>query len=262
MKTMSTIRVIDRAFSILRLVARYPEGVGVTGIAQAVELPKSTTSRILSTLERWEAIARTGDNRFQIGPELVRLVGQRPFTENLSTLARPILQEIADVTGEAVALCILDELQVYHLDHVQSQQAIRVRDWTGERTPLHVSSAGKIFLAYSNSNLVDVYLERPLSRYTDRTIMSPKILCAQLPQIRKQGYAVSDEEFDNGVLGFAVPVLASPGNVIAAINLYGPKFRMQENEKRQQVVEILLASAAELMKKNEIYLNHSEASNR
>jgi len=259
---MSTIRAIDRAFSILRLVARHPEGVGVTVIAQTIDLPKSTTSRILSTLERWEAVARTSDNRFQIGLELVRLVGQRPFSQNLSTLARPVLQEIADMTGEAVALCILDELQVYHLDHVQSQQAVRVRDWTGERTPLHVSSAGKIFLAYGNSNLVEAYLERPLSRFTDRTIMSPDILRAQLPQIRGQGYAVSDEEFDDDVLGFAVPVLDSHGKVIAAINLYGPKFRMQENEKHQQVVEILLAGAAELMKKNETYLNHSEASNR
>jgi DNA-binding IclR family transcriptional regulator len=250
---MSTIRAIDRAFSILRLVAHHPEGVGVTVIAQAIELPKSTTSRILSTLERWEAVARTGDNRFQIGPELVRLVGQRPFSQNLSTLARPVLQEIADMTGEAVALCILDELQVYHLDHVQSQQAVRVRDWTGERTPLHISSAGKIFLAYGNSNLVETYLERPLSRYTGRTITSPDILRAQLPQIRRQGYAVSDEEFDDGVLGFAVPVLDSHGNVIAAINLYGPKFRIQDNEKRQQVVEILLAGAAELTKKNETY---------
>lgn len=246
---MSTIRAIDRAFAILRLVAADPEGLGVTAIAQAVDLPKSTTSRILSTLEKWEAVARTDDHRFQIGPELVRLTGQQPFTQNLTTLARPVLQEIADMTGEAVALCILDDRQVYHLDHVQSQQAIRVRDWTGERTPLHVTSAGKIFLAYSSANLVETYLGRPLLRYTEKSITTPEMLWAQLSQIRAQGYAVSDEEFDEGVIGFAAPIQDPSSKIVAAINVYGPKFRLQENDKRQQVVEIMLAGAAKLAKK-------------
>jgi DNA-binding IclR family transcriptional regulator len=246
---MSTIRAIDRAFAILRLVAADPEGRGVTEIAQAIDLPKSTTSRILSTLEKWEAVARTDDHRFQIGPELVRLTGQRPFSQNLTTLARPILQEIAHMTGEAVALCILDDLQVYHLDHVQSQQVIRVRDWTGERTPLHVTSAGKIFLAYSTASLVETYLDRPLLRYTVQSITLPDVLRAQLPQIRAQGYAVSDEEFDEGVIGFAAPIQDPGRKVVAAINVYGPKFRLQENDKRQQVVETMLAGAAKLAKK-------------
>lgn len=246
---MSTIRAIDRAFAILRLVAADPKGQGVTEIAQAIDLPKSTTSRILSTLEKWEAVARTDDHRFQIGPELVRLTGQQPFSQNLTTLARPILQEIANMTGEAVALCILDDLQVYHLDHVQSQQAIRVRDWTGERTPLHVTSAGKIFLAYSAANLVKTYLQRPLLRYTAQSITAPDVLQAQLPQIRTQGYAVSDEEFDEGVIGFAAPIQAPGHKVVAAINVYGPKFRLQENDKRRQVVEIMLAGAAKLTQK-------------
>ncbi|MEM7347559.1 MAG: IclR family transcriptional regulator [Chloroflexota bacterium] len=243
---MSTLRTVDRTFLILRMIADHPNGVGVNAIARATDLPSSTASRILSALEGWEAVFRTDDNRFHIGPELVRLVQQQPFTQNLTALARPILQTIADTTEEAIALCVLDDHQTYYLDHIQSSQAVRVRDWTGERLPLHVAAPGKIFLAYASPEFVDTVLTQPLTQYARQTILSTEKLRAQLQQIRVSGYSVSDEEYAEGVLGFGVPVKDADHQVVAAFNLYGPKFRLEDPKKQEKIIQILLESAAEL----------------
>ena len=246
---MSTLRAVDRTFSILRIVADSPDGVGVNAIARATDLPTSTASRILAALEGWEVVLRTDDNLFQIGPELVRLVGQQPFTQTLSTLARPVLQNITDLTGEAVALCILDDQQTYYLDHVQSPQAIRVKEWTGEHLPLHVAAPGKIFLAYSTDEFMDEVLAKPLVRYASQTIIEADILRRHLTQIRQKGYAISDEEFEDGVLGFGTPIRDSTSQVVAAFNLYGPKFRLEAQETQQQVIKVLRDATAELEEK-------------
>ena len=243
---MSTIRVVDRTLAILEIIARHPQGVGVNAIARIADLPNSTVSRILLTVEQWEAVARTEDNLFQIGPGLIRLVGQQSFAQNLTALARPIMQDIAEVTGEAIALCVLDNLQTCCLDHVQSSQTIRVRDWTGEHLPLHVAAPGKVFLAYASSDLIESALKKPLARFAKRTITSPDRLRAQLATIRAQGFAVSDEEYADGVLGLGVPIKNNDGNVIAAFNLYGPKFRLEDATKQQRIVAALQRGARAL----------------
>ncbi len=243
---MTTLRAVDRTFSILRIVADYPEGVGVNAIAREADLPNSTASRILAALENWEAVLRTEDNLFQIGPELVRLVGQQPFTQNLAALARPILQDISDTTGEAAALCILDDRQIYYLDHVESSQAVRVRDWTGEHLPLHVAAPGKIFLAYASSDFVEAILSKPLARYARGTIVVADTLRKQLPEIRKNGYAISDEEHEDEVLGFGIPIRGGNGRVVSAFNLYGPKFRLKDVSTRQNIITVLQKAALEL----------------
>lgn len=243
---MSTIRAVDRTFAILDVIASHPQGVGVNAIARAASLPNSTVSRILLTLEKWEVVSRTEHNLFQIGPGLIRLVSHQSFTQNLTALARPVMQHIAETTGEAVALCVLDNMQTYYLDHVQSSQTIQVRDWTGEHLPLHVAAPGKVFLAYGTPDFIEAVLKKPLVRFAKRTITAPEQLRVQLAHIRAQGFAVSDEEFADGVLGLGVPIKDKGGNVVAAFNLYGPKFRLEDMTKREQIVAVLLRGAAEL----------------
>jgi DNA-binding IclR family transcriptional regulator len=234
---MSTIRTLDRAFSILRIVAKHPGGIGVNAVAAELGLAKSTVSRLLMAMNSWEIVERTAQNRFQIGPEPVRWIGHQPFTTTLPVLARPVLQKIADETGEAVAICVLEGFQVFYLDHVQSYQEIQVRDWTGEYIPPHVSSAGKVLLAYSEADLVEAFLERPLSTFTPRSIVDPERLREALISVRETGYAITDEEYGEGIIGLAVPVYNRHGALVAAINVYGPKFRLDTPEKQAQIIQ-------------------------
>ncbi len=244
---MSNIRTLDRAFSILEIIAQRPDGVGVTTIANELELAKSTISRLLATMESWQVVERTTTNRFRMGPALARWVGYQPFTSTLSALARPILQNIADEVGEAVAICVLDGFQVLYLDHVQSHQDILVRDWTGELLPLHVTSAGKVLLAYASSDLVNKFLKRPLQAFTEKTIVDPFIFRKELERVRQTGYAMTNEEFAVDIIGFAVPLFNRQGDIIAALNLYGPKFRLNSPIKEAQIIQKMKAEAKKLV---------------
>lgn len=240
---MSTVRTLDRAFSILRIVARHPQGIGVSAIAAELGLAKSTISRLLAAMTRWEIVERTAENRFQIGPEPVRWVGRQPFTATLPALARPILQNIAAETGEAAAICVLQGFQVTYLDHVQSYQDIQVRDWSGERVPLHVSSAGKVLLAAESSDFQAAFFQRPLAPFTERTLVDPDQLRAELAVIQRQGFAITNEEYGEGIIGLAVPVVNAQGETVAALNVYGPKFRLNSPDRQAQIIEIMKSEA-------------------
>ena len=227
------MKLLERAFGILQMVADAQDGVGVSAVAAQMGLPKSTVSRILVGLEAQGAVARSAENQFTIGNTIVQLAAQQSFTQSLAALARPILQQLAEETGETVAICVLDGLQSYYLDHVQSRQhAVQVRDWKGEHVPLHATSSGKVLLAWGSAELVDSALAKPLQQNTARTITSAQTLRQELDRIRAQGVAVSDEEFVDDIYGFAVPILAADQTMIAALNLYGPTYRFATGDRR------------------------------
>ena len=241
---MAVIQVIERAFNILTLLSEHPNGVGVTTISQSLQLPKSTTSRILSNLARFEAVCQTDDHRWLIGPGLLRLTNQQSFVQTLTALAHPCLQHIANQTEEAVLLSVPDGLQVHYLDHVETTQAVRVENWAGSRQPMHSASAGKLFLAFGSAELVERYLSRPLAIYRENTIASADALQKELASIRALGYATSREEYREGVSGISVPVWnrSYPNyhhEAIAALTVYGPTFRLADSVRREQILRIL-----------------------
>ncbi|MEM7028132.1 MAG: IclR family transcriptional regulator [Chloroflexota bacterium] len=233
---MSTTRSVDRAFSIMKVVSEYPEGIGITEISTKVGIAKSTVSRLVSTLQVWEMVTRTADNKIRLGPEPVRWVERQPFTMSLRQRFRPILQRLADQTGEAAALCIRDGYQVHYLDQVQGHHDIQVRDWTGERIPLHVLAAGKVLLAFGDAIFLERYLTRPLHHFTGHSITDRKQLKDMLNNVYTQGYALANEEYVEGIVGLATPIFDRQQNIIAALNIFGPKFRLDSPKKQKQII--------------------------
>ena len=227
---MSTVRAIDRAFEILEVIAMHADGIGVNALARQVELPKSTTSRILITLEKWQAVQRTEENVFVIGQGLGRLAEKRSDEEQLRVLALPYLKQLVDATGEAAALCVRREHEVLYLENVQSSQAVRVRNWQGECLPMHVVSAGKVILAFEEDAVRESILEYALEGYTPNTIEDKTILREELAWILDRGYASGNEEFEDDVSGYAVPIIVSE-KLVGALNVYGPKFRLSNKKE-------------------------------
>lgn len=232
---------------ILREISLSSNGIGVNAIADKLNLPKSTTSRILSTLEDWNVVERMADKRFEIGPGLIRLVEKRPFAATLQALARPVLEKIAAQTEEAVLLVILDGLSAYYLDHVPSTQAVQVRDWSGQHVPLNLTSGGKLLLAYADSKLVERFFTRPLTGHTKNSIVDPTALRTALASIRQQGYAMTSGEYDDEVAGISVPIGDQSGGVVAAVTVYGPVFRLVQGERQAEILHIMRQATTELM---------------
>lgn len=240
------MKLLERAFAILRELGREPAGLGVTELAGRLELAKSTTSRLLAALEAQGAVARDSHNQFTIGPAISQLAAAQPFRRSLSATVYPILQQLAAETGEAAALCVPEGFQVLYLDQVQSQQAIQVQDWSGARFPMHVLSAGKLFLAHAPTTFVDAYLRQPLVRYTDKTIASAAELRAELDQVRAQGYGLTVEEFAADLIALSVPLWDDEGRCVAAINIFGPEFRLANPERQAEIIAIMQRLASQI----------------
>ena len=245
-KGRQRMKLLDRAFAILHEVGREPTGLGVTEIAVRLGLAKSTTSRLLAALEQQGAVERNANNQFTIGPAISRLAATQPFRRSLSATVFPLLQRLAAETGEAAALCVPEGFQVLYLDQVQSRQAIQVQDWSGARFPMHVLSAGKLFLAYAPSTFVDAYLRQPLVRYTDKTITNAAELRAELARVRAQGYGLTSEEFAADLVALSVPLRDEEERCIAAINIFGPKSRLADTEHQARLIGIMQELSAQI----------------
>jgi DNA-binding IclR family transcriptional regulator len=141
--------------------------------------------------------------------------------------ARPILEELADRTRETVNLGVLSGDAVVYIDQVTGTRSIVAVSWVGRRTPLHCTSNGKVLLAFASEHERDRLLAQPLDRPTPRSIGDPVALRIQLEEIRARGYAQTMEELEEGLNAVAAPVRRGDGEVVAALSVSGPAFRMR-----------------------------------
>jgi IclR family KDG regulon transcriptional repressor len=262
---MTKVQSIERAFRILQALANQQTGLGVNELSRRVDLPNSTVSRILQTLEELRAVAKVnGTHRFTIGESLIQMVLRVPYGSMLQAVARPYLQELADRTEETVNLCISEGWSVVHLDQVNSRHLVQVRTWVGRRVPWHCDSSGKIFLAYQTEDQVDEYLAHPLEKPTPNTIIDPEELRAELCRIRERGHAWGLEELEEGLIGVSAPIFSTDGHVLATINVCGPDYRMHP-AKRDELPQLIKAATNRVSKllhnhNNEIYLDNGDGS--
>ena len=238
--TMSSNQSIKRAFAILEAVAAHPDGVGVTDIAQETDLHKSTVSRMLATLEDVKAVERlpNGDG-FRIGTQILALAANVSYPRHLVTVARPFLLELAQMTGETINLAIPDGDQVHYIDQIGSQYSLGIRDWTGYRVPLHGSCDGKVFLAHLPPDKIETYLARPLQRFSANTITDPDKLRAHLADIRAQGVAWTNGEYEAEIVGVSVPIWGEEQQVIASICVGGPSFRFPGDQDADEIIDLM-----------------------
>jgi DNA-binding IclR family transcriptional regulator len=244
-----TVQSVERAIAILKTVAQNPEGIGLTDIATRTDLHKSTVSRLLSTLEGVTAVTRSRHIGYQLHPDFLSLLAGSAFPQNLIALARPLMLALHTAVHEDVGLAVPNGDHVLYVDQVSGDQAVQVRDWTGERFPLHTTSTGKLLLAYQSEDFVTNYLARPLTTYTDKTLTTPPDIRAALTEIRARGCDWSFGEFAEGLNATAAPIFDKENNVIAALNIYGPSFRFPPQGQQAAITELMLQTSQKLTKK-------------
>jgi DNA-binding IclR family transcriptional regulator len=242
---VSRVQSIERAFAVLGTLSNGP--LGVTEVADRAELPKSTAARMLASLAREGVVEQVpGDTRYRLGPRLVTLAaGIRP-TRSLTTLARPSLEGLAATAGEAAGLAIAEGNLVHYIDQVDTRNPVSVRDWTGTRVPMHAVPSGQVLLAFRPPAALARYLERPLERFTDRTIVTAEALLERLRAVRRDGYTWVREEFDEGISSVAAPIADASGEVVAAVHLHGPSYRFPAADRERAIADQVVAAAARI----------------
>lgn len=242
---MSGVQSIERAFSVLRRLSSGP--AGVTDIAERADLPKSTVSRILSTLEGLGAVEQTSPGGpYRIGAAMLDLVSALLPGRGLLESSYPHLLELTDATGEATGIAVLEGDCVHYLEQVESDNPVQVRDWSGTRVPLHAVPSGLVLLAWAPAARQRAYLHGELKAFTPKTIVSPSAIAQRLDEVRTQGYAWVFEEFSEGINSVAAPIRDATGEVIAAVHSHGPAYRFPLHRSTSLLGEAVVAAATRI----------------
>ena len=216
-------RAVDRAALLVSTVVHADEPLSFVDLQETCGLAKSTTSRMLTALERAGLLERDPAGSYVAG-RLFWLYAARhdPWAE-LVRLARPTREAIGEQTHETVNLSVARGDRVVQVAQVDSRFMLGTRDWTEVDVPAHCSSLGPIFYAYD----VLPIPPGPLERRTDATLADSDALRLEGQRIRGRGWAATTDQLEVGLAGVAVPVERGGGEVIAALGISGPTPRLE-----------------------------------
>ena len=220
--TPTGTQAVDRAARLVTEVVHAADSVTFTELAAATGLAKSTTSRLLDALERGGLVRRGADGRFSPGEVFVRYAWRGGAEAGLTEVARPFLDRLGELTGETVNLGVARDGLVEQIAQVDSRYLIGGTNWLGRPVPLHCAALGKVLLAFGAADLPPGRLEAR----TPRTITSRAALEDDLHQVRRSGYAVTDEELEPGLVAVAAPVFRDGAVVVAALSVSAPASRL------------------------------------
>lgn len=247
------IQSVERAFAVLAVLANAansPNQVQLTTIASQAGLPKSTVSRILATLTELGVVVRGVTNgSYQLGPGARLFSGQDPHELNLVKTANPILVQTVEQLGEDLSLAVIDGYHMRYLDQVSSLRAVRIREYVGERTPLHTTAAGLVALSDLASEQLDQILSLPLPAWGRGTPIDPTELRSTIDEVRATDVAWTFEAWADGVNGAAVPIRDQDGSLIAVLNAFGPSYRFPGDHDRFEVADLLRSAATTIIEK-------------
>jgi DNA-binding IclR family transcriptional regulator len=221
------VGVIRKVLSIFELLDSVPGGLQLNAIAEATGINKSTAHRFLSHLEFEGYLFRDGFSNYMVGAKLSRLGSGASFQSTLSKLARPVMENLRKVSGETINLAVLDGTDVLYIDVLETVHTFRLVTQIGSHLPFYSTSLGKAMVAAIEDS---TRLEELLSRVefeptTPHSINNVAKLKKQLAIIRRQGYALDDEEAVAGVRCVGGAILDANGEVVAAISVSGPVVR-------------------------------------
>jgi IclR family acetate operon transcriptional repressor len=222
-ETPQGTQAIDRAAQLLTLVLASDEPLGIGDLALAAELPKSTASRLVSSLERHGLVRRNGARgKVQAGPAILRFAHRGVVDRNLVELAHEPLEALAQRSGETVNLAVPGARGVEHLAQVESRHFLGTGQWVGRTVDYHTTAVGKVLVAYGAAQLPPGRLRR----VAPATVVDRAALEAELEHVRAERFATAIDELEPGLTALAAPVHGPTGDVIAALAISGPTLRL------------------------------------
>ena len=223
-------KTLAKALRILELLARSDRPQGVTELASALALSKSSVHRPLSALVELGYVRREDDTGHYSASLKMWEVGSAVLERlDLKRIAAGPMAELSAATGETVHLSIPDGCDVVHIDKIECKHPIRAYSRVGGRVPLHCIATGKAILAFQSDAFINAATSS-LRRATPNTVVDRSRLLAELAQIRQTGIATSRGAWEVGVDGIAAPIHDATGHVVAGVGISGPAIRLRLKE--------------------------------
>lgn len=254
LKPNNLVQSIERVVTIFDVLAQSSQGISLRELSARVKLPKGTTHRLLSSLAYYGYIRQTPETKnYHLGFKLIELGNSLLNQLDIRSQAKPFLNDLAAKTNETVHLVILDQYEALYIDKVESkvkQGGLQMASRVGLRVPLHCSAVGKVLLAYLPENELEGLIQQTgLSKRTKNSITDAENLKAHLKAVRSRGFAIDDEENEEGIRCVGAPIFNQQGQVIAAISISGPTIRIPnkllQNSLKRKIIETASAISRE-----------------
>ncbi|HEY7967581.1 MAG TPA: IclR family transcriptional regulator [Solirubrobacteraceae bacterium] len=216
-------QAVDRGAQLLVSVLAAERPLGVTELALATELPKSTVSRLLGVLERHGLVAQDGERgALRPGPAILTYAQRGLYERNIIALAESSLEVLAAASGETINLAVPGPGGVEHLSQADGRHFLGAGQWVGRRVDYHCTAVGKVFLAFGAARLPS----GPLEAHAPATIVTRDALETELRRVESRGHAAAIDELEPGLAAIAAPVRGGDGRVVAALSITGPTLRL------------------------------------
>ena len=245
-----SIRVLDRAMSVLGFMAESRRQVGITEIADAVGLSKATVHRILSTLKDYSVVLKDDSGRYQMGPSVLFWADAYRHRAGLAEISRPLLRRLWEESHETVHLFIFEGGEAYYLDKLDSPHPVGMRSRIGAKRDLYSTSGGRAILAALSEAELDAYLDRTeLLPRTENTVTDKEELKNLLAAGRERGFCEEVEENEEGIRCVGAAILDLRGCPVGAVSISAPAYRFSDSQSLAlgaKIRETALAISREL----------------
>ena len=227
-KQRGGIQSLGRAFAILEEVARHREGIGLADLSKRVGLHNSTAFHLVKTMVSLGYIRQERDTkRYRVGRPLFALAASSLDEIEMVTVATPVLEDLARDTGESSHFAVRMGDAVTVIARTSGPGAFQLTDRVGVVRPAHCTALGKIILAALRPDQLQRFLERvELKPSTEKSITEVAVLRREIEEVRGSGIAFDDGEFNLEVRCVAVPVRDFTGQIIGALGISGPVWRL------------------------------------
>jgi DNA-binding IclR family transcriptional regulator len=218
--------VLKKASELIDCLGQAGEPVSLAFVRSALDMPKSSTHRLLAELAALGIVRRTEDGRYSLGPRLLYWGEAAGETFDLRTVAEPAMRRLRDDVGESVHLYIRDGDTRTCIAAVEARHELRPFIQLGRPLPLRAGAAGKLLLAFADEDTQRLELRRARSASTEYPNAPGADLADQLERLRAERWAVSIGERENGVAAAATAIVDTRDRVVAALCISGPTTRL------------------------------------
>ncbi|MGA2390755.1 MAG: IclR family transcriptional regulator [Candidatus Sulfotelmatobacter sp.] len=213
---------VERALAILEAVAQESKGLSNAEISRKLQIPKSSASYILRTLEAQNYLTRADSGKYKVGLKILSLSRGALSDLDVRGVALPIMRHLTRQTGLTSHLAILDGPEAVYVEKVEPESFIRMDTWVGRRMRVHATSVGKALVAHIPQDALERIISKAgMEKRTPKTIITLPKLLKELDKVRTQGYAVDDEENNLGARCVGASVFNDRGLIEAALGLSG-----------------------------------------
>ena len=227
----NSVRALEKALAVLEHLSKIEGDIDLATLTQRLDMPKTTLLRLLNTLKKHNFVQQDErSRRYSLGWALIYLGQAANKVFNIVEFIHPYLEKLSRRSGETANLVFLDRDHAVYVDQVVSDNIIRGVPAVGAPLGLHCTAAGKVLLGWQSEEVVEQFLKHAeMHRLTNKTITQRQALRRELEQIRKQGWALDDEESELGGRCVAAPVFGKEGSLVAAISVMGPANRINSD---------------------------------